>query len=348
MKKLSAFVVMTLLVSSYAVANNNIVTDQIDRQPSLFDQLIQEQPLEITIETDLSHLLESRRNDDYQAAELTYTKDKQAYRWKMKLRPRGKFRRTMCDFPPLKLELSKKDLTAAGLSKLDDLKLITHCLADSTTSTNLVFREYLAYKMYNVLDLNSLRVQLVKINYIDSNSAQEEFTRWGILLEDIDELAVRLQGEEVEQFAFLAGELDTIQHTYISVFQYMIGNTDWSILPIRNLKLIRQANRSGFVLIPYDFDFSSFVNAPYALPRGHLGQTSLHDRVYQGLITSPKLIVPILDQFQAKRKEVLALVTDFEQIDKAEKNDLLRSLRQFFRSIKDPNLFIENKPAVGP
>ncbi len=339
---------MTLLLCTAVIANNNTGTEQAKRQPSLFDELMQEQPLEITIETDLSHLLESKRNDNYQAAELRYTKDQQAYSWKLKLRPRGKFRRTMCDFPPLKLELSKKDLAAAGLSKLDDLKLVTHCLADSMTSTNMVFREYLAYKMYNVLDLKSLRVQLVKITYIDSKSEQEEFTRWGILLEDIDELAVRLQGEEVEQFSFLAGELDTIQHTYISVFQYMIGNTDWSIMPIRNLKLIRQANRTAFVLIPHDFDFSSLVNAPYALPRGHLGQTSLHDRVYQGLITSPKRMMPILQQFQAKRKEVLALVTDFEPMDKVEKNDLLRSLRQFFRSIKDPNLFIENNPAVGP
>lgn len=347
MKKLSVLILMILLASTYMVANNNTPIEQGKRLPSLFDQLIQEEPLEITIETDLINLIENRRKPDYLPAELRYTQNDKNYNWKMKLRPRGKSRRTLCGFPPLKLELAKKDLTAAGLSKLDDLKLVTHCLADSATSANMVLREYLAYRLYNVLSLNSLRAQLVKINYIDSKSVHENFTRWGILLEDIDELAVRLKGKEVDQFAFVEGELDTIQHTYISVFQYMIGNTDWNILPIRNLKLIRQANRSAFVLIPHDFDYSSLVNAPYALPREHLGQTSLHHRVYQGLITSPKLLRPILKQFQAKKKEVFALVDDFEHLDKVEKIYLMRSLRQFFRTIKDPYLFLEGSPPVG-
>lgn len=346
MKKLSVLILMILLASTYMVANTTAI-EQGKQLPSLFDQLIQDEPLEITIETDLINLIENKRKPDYLPAELRYTQNDKDYNWKMKLRPRGKSRRTLCGFPPLKLELAKKDLTAAGLSKLDDLKLVTHCLADSTTSANMVLREYLAYRLYNVLSLNSLRAQLVKINYIDSKSVHEDMTRWGILLEDIDELAIRLKGKEVDQFAFVAGELDTIQHTYISVFQYMIGNTDWSILPIRNLKLIRQANRSEFVLIPHDFDYSSLVNAPYALPREHLGQTSLHHRVYQGLITSPKVLRPILKQFQAKKKEVLALVDDFEHLDKVEKIYLMRSLRQFFRTIKDPYLFLEGSPPVG-
>lgn len=339
---------MIFLANTYMLAKNNTPIEQGKQLPSLFDQLIQEEPLEITIETDLVNLIENKRKPDYLPAELRYTQNNQDYNWKMKLRPRGKSRRTICDFPPLKLELSKKDLAAAGLSKLDDLKLVTHCLADSTATANMVLREYLAYKLYNVLSLNSLRAQLVKINYVDSKSVQEDFTRWGILLEDIDELAVRLKGEEIDQFSFVAGQLDTIQHAYISVFQYMIGNTDWSILPIRNLKLIRQANRTEFVLIPHDFDYSSLVNAPYALPREHLGQTSLHHRVYQGLITSPKVLRPILKQFQAKKKEVLTLVDDFEHLDKVEKIYLMRSLRQFFRTIKDPYQFLEGTTPVVP
>lgn len=310
--------------------------EPVAEPPSLIGKILQNDPLSITISTDLELLLQDGRNDDWQTARLQYEKNGIAYDWKLDLRPRGKFRRRTCDFPPLKLELSKKALGKAGLAKQDDLKLVTHCLADSLLSTQLIYREYLAYRLYNEASLQSLRVQLVQVRYEDVEDRVEPIERWGILLEDIDELADRLNGEEVDAFSFKPGQLDTIQHTYIAAFQMMIGNTDWSIHPIRNLKLIQQGEREALVLVPYDFDFSAWVDAPYAAPRNDLGQQKLREPIFQGITESNHILKPVLKLLRSKKKAFFKVVDDFELMTKAEKSSLYKRLRSFFRITAEP------------
>ncbi|NRB50282.1 MAG: hypothetical protein HRU41_21570 [Saprospiraceae bacterium] len=332
MKKTVLFL-CSLFVVGQLLAFSSTTTSE---PPSLMVKILQDDPLPITIKTDLELLLQDGRNDDWQTARLQYEKNGTAYDWKMDLRPRGKFRRRTCEFPPLKLEFSKKALGKAGLAKQDDLKLITHCLADSLLTSQLIFREYLAYKLYNEASLQSLRVQLVKVRYEDIEDRVEPLERWGILLEDIDELAARLQGEEVDIFSFLPGQLDTIQHTFIAVFQMMIGNTDWSIDPIRNLKMIQQGDRNSLILVPYDFDFSAWVDAPYASPRNDLGQQKLKTPLFQGITASSNILHPVLKLFRSKRKAFFKVVDDFELMTKAEKSSMMRRLRQFYRITAAP------------
>lgn len=327
MKK-AALIIIGLFVYGHLLATS---VKSSDGPPSLMGKILQDDPLPITITTDLELLLQDRRNDDWQTANLQYEKNGIKYDWKLDLRPRGKFRRKICEFPPLKLELSKKALGKAGLAKQDDLKLVTHCLADSLLTAQLIFREYLAYKLYNEASLQSLRVQLVKVRYEDVQNRIEPIERWGILLEDIDELADRIQGEEIDQFSFKPGQLDTIQHTFIAVFQLMIGNTDWSISPVRNLKLIQQGERIPLVLVPYDFDFSAWVNAPYAAPRNDLGQQKLREPIFQGITSSTDILRPVLKLFRSKRKAFYKVVDDFDLLTKTEKSILLRRLRNFYR-----------------
>lgn len=332
MKK-AILIVCGLILCAQMQANMN---KSVAEPPSLMGKILQDEPLSITITTDLELLLQDRRNDDWQTARLQYEKNGMEYDWKMDIRPRGKFRRTNCDFPPLKLELSKKDLGKAGLAKQDDLKLVTHCLADSLQAAQLIFREYLAYKLYNEASLQSLRVQLVKVRYEDVESRVEPIERWGILLEDIDELADRLNGEEVDAFSFKPGQLDTIQHTYIAVFQMMIGNTDWSIHPVRNLKLIQQKEREALILVPYDFDFSAWVDAPYAAPRPDLGQQKLSEPIFQGITESSHILRPVLKLLRSKRKAFFKVVDEFELMTKAEKAPLYKRLRNFYRITAEP------------
>ncbi len=332
MKKTVLIIYGLFLYSSLSALSSVSASDP----PSLMAKILQEAPLPITITTDLERLLQDRRDNEWQIARLKYEKNGVAYDWKLDLRPRGKFRRQICEFPPLKLELSKKALGNAGLAKQDDLKLVTHCLADSLLTSQLIFREYLAYKLYNEASLQSLRVQLVKVRYEDIEDRVEPIERWGILLEDIDELADRLQGAEVDQFSFKPGQLDTIQHTFIAVFQMMIGNTDWSIHPVRNLKLIQQGERNAFVLVPYDFDFSAWVDAPYASPRKDLGQQKLRAPLFQGITESSRVLYPVLKLFKNKRKAFFKVVDDFDLMTKSEKSSMMRRLRLFYRIIAAP------------
>ena len=137
---------------------------------SIFDLLNQQTLVEMTLVAELDSLINERRTNHYSKANLTY-KDGAGIdrKYEVGVKPRGKFRRRVCDFPPLKLKFSKDQLEAAGLSKHNDLKLVTHCMEADEYNESLIMKEYLAYKMYNELTPNSFRVQLVRITYQDKH-----------------------------------------------------------------------------------------------------------------------------------------------------------------------------------
>ena len=74
-----------------------------------------------------------------------------AVSWRAVLSLRGKFRRMRCQFPPLRVQFKKDTLRALGLADHNDLKLVTHCMDDPDSSRENILREYLCYRLYNIL-----------------------------------------------------------------------------------------------------------------------------------------------------------------------------------------------------
>jgi len=160
---------------------------------SIFRALQHNRIVGIAIETNLDSLINHRNRDTYQKGFFTYSDfsgktDRQA----IKLRPRGKFRRRICDFPMIKIDFSKKKLKKEGYAKYDDYKLVTHCMNNMMVSYESVAREYLAYKLYNILSPNSYRVQFLYITYIDSKRKVPDFQHFGFIIEDTAELSSRM------------------------------------------------------------------------------------------------------------------------------------------------------------
>ena len=91
----------------------------------------------------------------------------------------------------------------------------------------------------------------------------------------------------------------------MSVFQYMIGNTDWSIKALHNIKLITFDNSRRPIPIPYDFDQSGLVNASYTLPAEHLQIKSVRERVYNGYYQPMSVLKPVLNVFRKKKGSFL-------------------------------------------
>ena len=152
---------------------------------TIFDQLLQEDILEVTLEADLTELIENRNTEDYLPAVFTF-EDMEGGRHtqEIKVKPRGKFRRRVCNFPPLMLNFSKAQLEDQGyIREFDKLKLVTHCIDDKFESKEQVMKEYLAYKMYNELTDASFRVQLVNITYVDTRTGGKK-RQMGFLIED--------------------------------------------------------------------------------------------------------------------------------------------------------------------
>lgn len=302
---------------------------------SLFDQWQQEDILKIQLEVNLDELLSDKYNQDYMPARVTFKdNNRQELSYTAEVKIRGRFRRKVCDFPPLKIKLSKKELIAQGYTGYNDFKLVTHCLEADDMADETLIKEYLAYEMYNLLSDYSFRAQLVKVTYKDTDS-NKKMTRWGILLEDADELAARVQGMICEECFGLENSRFNQENVLThAMYQYMIGNTDWSLQMNRNLKLIRLENTNEYVVAPYDFDFSGFVSAPYAVPNSDYALTSLRQRYFMGTIDNQEVLQKVINKFQAKKKDIYNLIDHTKGLQWETRQDLMGYIDSFYNMLK--------------
>jgi hypothetical protein len=294
-----------------------------------------EAPLELRLELPVDSLL--AKVDGSQVARVSFTDvNGQANAWDLSVALRGKFRRLRCEFPPLKLNFSKKDLRAAGLETFDKYKLVSSCSSDPLAG-NLVLKEYLAYRAYNLLNEASFRVQRLTITYVDTNGNHPDRVEHGFIIEETDELAARLNLEEVESAIGLPA------HVYVpkaeatqALIQYMVSNGDWSMVLARNIKVYKGAD-DQLVPVGYDFDFSGWVGAPYASPSSEIGQQSIYQRVYQGYVQSDKVMREVADHFREQRRPVMDLIDNFMELPTEDRTTLHRFVARFFRELNQMN-----------
>lgn len=320
--------IKTLLVASIMLP---FVTQA--RIPSLFDLFAHSEVLQLELEFDMEQMYAKvKTNDEYPAVFRFQDQNGHWVALSSELRARGRFRRRTCEFPPLRIDFSKKDLRARGLLDFDDLKLVTHCM-EGRAGKEAVLREYLAYKMYNQLTEKSLRAQLVKVTYKDTGS-NSKTTSYGILLEDVDELAARLGSEECDEcYGLTAVDMVKDNLQTHAMFQYMIGNVDWSLSLIRNLKIMRPINGGAYWVAPYDFDFSGLVNASYAIPRKELGQEKVGDRIYLGHESTNKELEPTAEYFRSKKAVLLSTVKNFDPLNKRSRREVTEYLESFYEAL---------------
>lgn len=319
-----------------AVCTTFVLSAQVTA-PSVFDLISGTDVREIVIRTDLVQLLAStEREAEYQVATFTFEDDEDALRtFDIKLRHRGKFRLQACEFPPLKLNFPKTVLLNSGLSKHDKLKMVTHCTDDKNLGNEKVLREYLAYKLYQELSPYSYRVQLVEVQYQDTGGRISGFRRYGFIIEDTDEMVDRLKGEECETCTYSSpAAFDWKAAGIHAMFQYLIGNSDYSIPVLRNVKLVQRNLDQKFVPVGYDFDFSGLVEAPYAIPATHLGQLTVRQRIYLGTVASDEQLQEILALFIAKKESLLTRVSRFRLLSTEERREIKEYLLTFYEQVE--------------
>lgn len=316
--------IFTLLFSGKVFSENG--------QRSIFDLMQYKEVLELTLETDFTQLKNNRRSDDSYKAQITF-KDEAGKKqvWDLKVKVRGAFRRIHCSqMPPLKLNFKKSDLKAAGLADFDDMKLVPYCMGSEDIAKDALLREYLTYKLFNEITDVSFRVQLLNITYKDSETG-EKVRQWAFIIEDTAELRDRIGAEKVDEtkiFNLPAEKFERDHLRMVSVFQYMIGNADWGIGSCKNLKVIEKGGK--LIAVPYDFDFSALVNAPYFAPDANYGLTSRDQRIFLGfpedlgnLSASKKIIA-------GKRQNLEATIKNFKLLSPSSRKDMLAYLAGYF------------------
>ncbi|HYK46025.1 MAG TPA: hypothetical protein VEV83_12690 [Parafilimonas sp.] len=249
---------------------------------------------------------------------------------------RGHFRKTMgdCTYPPISLQFSKSDTLSSSIFwDQNKLKLVMPCQGE-----DYVVREWLVYKAYNLVTLKSFRARLVKVELNDTKKNKVTPGFYGILLEEDQQVAARnndvvikriLRPEQTDPPAFLK----------MAMFEYLIGNTDWSV-QYQNIKLLATDTNSVATPVPYDFDHAGIVNAPYAKPADELEMSSVRQRRYRGFcVEDMARFDEAIAAFDVIKADIYKLYTDCPFLDEKYIKATVQYLDAFYKTINDPVAF---------
>lgn len=314
-------------------ASPDIDTFSSFKKNELFDS---DEVLEITLSGQIKAVLNDRTGEpkEYQAS-ITYNKpDGASVSLPIIVRTRGHFRRIKgnCTYPPLLLQFPDKEKKENTLfERQKKLKLVMPCRGD-----DYIVREWLAYRAYQLVTPYSFKARLVKVSLMDDHIKKATEPFFGILLEEEDQLAERNNMVPVEKK--LHPIQTQVQHFLkVAVFQYLIGNTDWSVQYLQNIKLLAQDSTSTPIAVPYDFDHAGIVNAPYAKPAPELKLSSIKERRYRGYCeTNLKLYEAVIDTFKNLKSSFYELYKNDQYIDEKYTRSTLKFLDEFFEIIDNP------------
>lgn len=263
----------------------------------------------------------------------------------IELSARGNARRNPvnCDFPPLRVRFSEKPGKDSLFHKQGSLKLVTHCKRTASYQQYYLL-EYAAYKLYEVLTPASFRVRPANVTYVDSKSGREIVRRSGFFIEDLDDVGDRVGLKEVKVQKVELSQHDAIAATRAILFFHMIGNHDWSMMSAgleseccHNGKLLGETKeaRAGLTYVPYDFDYSGFVGAPYAIPPDTIKISSVKKRYFRGSCMWNPHFAERAREFRAKKAEFYAAVAATPGLSEKSQKSANAYLDGFFKEIAD-------------
>jgi hypothetical protein len=161
----------------------------------LFDS---DEVLNIQLSGNIRELMKDKSDDmQYHPFTLSYkSADSTTVSIPLKVKTRGNFRRTQgnCTYMPLMLNFADETTPKNSLfNHQDKLKLVTPCSGDK-----YIVREYLVYKLYNLITPRSFRARLVKVVYDDTVKGKASEPLYGMLLEEENRMAKRNQAVIIE------------------------------------------------------------------------------------------------------------------------------------------------------
>lgn len=303
--------------------------------------------LKLKLVTDYQRLLRDRGDErGYHPATLSYTDSAgQTVSLSLKVMVRGNRRRdpSVCRFPPIMLNFARKTTGGSLFEHVNKVKLVTHCVGEE-----YVLREYLVYKVYNVLTEQSFRVRLCQVEYVDAQGERKAEHRYAFLIEDDKEMAKRSHAKLLpKKRVFRMDRTDERAMARLAVFQYMIGNTDWSVPFRHNIDLISADSLAPPIPVPFDFDYAGIVGAPYAMPPPELGISTVQQRLYRGYDFPENIYREVINTFNSYRTPIYAVYQQCEPLSKSSLRQSLKYLDNFYKVINNPRKFQNEIVRVG-
>jgi hypothetical protein len=345
---LSFALVLTSIAPGAAGAQSSVLPDEEEKEANDMRKLAARaketepffastEPFDVAITTNIRRIRADKEDKaPWRPATLTYTDAAgKKIDVPMRLRTRGIWRLKNCEFPPLRMNFRHEETKGTLLSGLDKPKLVNFC-ENADAHENYIIQEMQLYRIFNLLTPASHRARLLRVSYIDSASGKTHAKRMAILVEEPETMAARLGSPLVEIKGATTSDLDAYNDALVGVFQYMIGNTDWSTYALHNMELVREED-GDYIPIPYDFDFAGAIDAPYATPDPKLKLARVRQRLYRGFCHEEPEFQKVFSLFNEKKDAIYALYNDpiGRSLPKKTVAETLGYFDEFYQTIND-------------
>jgi hypothetical protein len=264
------------------------------------------------------------------------------------VRVRGKSRAELCGFPPLRLDFRRGRPQQGLFAGQDKLKLVTHCRDWERAETNAI-EEFLAYRIFGLLSEVGYRVRLLRITYSDTEGRTDAGSqaRFGFVIEPLDRLAERVSGVVLEIGGVVLGRLDPDQAALVYVFQYMIGNTDWSfVIAEQEVACCHNGDLldigGAIYYVPYDFDLAGIVNARYAKPLPEMRLRSVRQRRYRGFCSERETLRTAIRRVNARRSDIHEVIRSTPGLSAKGAEDIVDYLETYFERAEDEDKLLRS------
>jgi hypothetical protein len=247
-----------------------------------------------------------------------------------------------CHLASLKITIEEKDVLGTPFEGRRTLRLVTPCRLGGSFDRYTML-EYLVYKSYAEITEPALRVRLVRVRFLDSEKPARSETGYAFFVEDIGRAAARNDRVwlDIEQQEY--EDLDAAQFTLMALFQYMVGNTDWSAVRgppggrcCHNVAVFGGEGIDHNEALPFDFDQAGLVDSPYAVPDESLGIRRVTERVYRGRCEDSEHLPAAVAVFNAHRSEIEALFGRHDLPYADARGKALKYIDGFYTTVNDP------------
>jgi len=344
MNRVFIYLFLLILLSILPVAGQN---DTISLSKSRADSLNKEfflfgsdDLLEVTMRLNITKYIRKNTKEPTQDAVLTFHfDDKDSLNKNVRVKYRGKFRFDNCGFPPMEISFKNHIHAYSDTDQIKKIKLVPHCDA-GPASDEYILREYIVYKLYNIISDTSYNVRLVRINYIDTEKKKKPLTQYGIFLEPNNILSQRIKANEVNVKNLTQRYIRPDIMDKVSIFNYMVSNWDWNIPNLQNVTIFKPyyvASAGSGIVVPYDFDLSGIVSPDYEVLPEEYGLRSSRDRIFLGMCRTRDVFKKDLQFFLSRKNEMYNTINEFQYLSQRAKKDIINLLNTFYSQLGNEN-----------
>jgi hypothetical protein len=329
--------IQVLLISTLQLAAQEEFIPTFEDTMAVYEDLFElKEPLNLTLTFDVKELQKTKYKETYIPGKMTcHVREGFEVSHDIRIKARGEIRKKICFAPMFFVNIRHAGIEAEDLEDIIKLKVVHRCKS-SNTYKYYVLREYLTYRIWNLLSPYSFNTRLVKLKIIDTGRKNKEREDWAFIIEPESMMGKRNDCMPIKNDRLSLKTVNQEWMDKVALFSYMIGQSDYSVTGRHNLKILtpKEYGSTGFIPVPYDFDYCGLVNAEYAVPGETLGIEHVTERYYLGSCRNDAVYKKAIDWLASYEEEILNLISSFEYMEESEKKDMIRYLEEYFNESK--------------